>query len=178
MGKRRCEMTPEQLEKAKAADKRRKQDPEYHKKYYEANKDKINARKKQWKEDNKDRVKQNSKRYREETIEERAKWREENKDLLLLLQMKQRAKKKGLDFNLELEDIQFPSHCPVLGIPLFRSEGKPTHNSPSVDRKDNSKGYVKGNITVMSHLANSMKRDATPEQLVAFAKWVLEEYKV
>jgi len=49
-------------------------------------------------------------------------------------------------------------------------------NSPSIDRKDNSKGYTKENVWIISQQANQMKSDATPEQLKKFAKWIISEY--
>jgi hypothetical protein len=66
-----------------------------------------------------------------------------------------------------------------LGIELVahkgRSGGNP--NSPALDRIDNNKGYVKGNVMVVSHRANMMKVDASPEELIKFAEWVLTRYR-
>ena len=48
--------------------------------------------------------------------------------------------------------------------------------SPSLDRIDPNKGYVKGNVQVISRLANIMKSNASPEELRAFANWVNTNY--
>ena len=97
----------------------------------------------------------------------------------MLRRAKSRAKERGLEFNLELSDIHIPTHCPVLGIELVvhkgRSGGNP--NSPALDRIDNKKGYVKGNVMVVSHRANMMKLDASPEELLKFAEWVITRYR-
>lgn len=45
--------------------------------------------------------------------------------------------------------------------------------SPSIDRKDSSKGYIKGNVWVISSIANRMKWNATKEQLLTFCQGVL-----
>lgn len=82
--------------------------------------------------------------------------------------IKDQAGYRELDFNLDKEDIIIPEVCPLLGIPLVFG-GKP-YNSPSLDRIDNTKGYVKGNVWVISKMANVMKQNATIEQLRTFAK--------
>lgn len=69
---------------------------------------------------------------------------------------KSRATKKGRDFDLELEDIVIPTHCAVFGTPLVE---------PSIDRIDSSKGYVKGNIRIISLRANQLKSNASVEEL-------------
>lgn len=84
----------------------------------------------------------------------------------------QRARRKQLDFNLKLADIVVPSHCPVLGIPLHKNANVAGPNSPSLDRIDNDKGYVVGNVAVISKKANNIKSNATVEELEAVAAWL------
>ena len=99
-----------------------------------------------------------------------------NRDDRILREVKYRAKRNNLAFDLTKEDVEYPSVCPILGLTLARGEGTPQKNSPSVDRIDPTQGYVKGNIQVISQLANAMKQDATPEQLLLFADWVYRTY--
>lgn len=91
---------------------------------------------------------------------------------------KQRAKLYGREFSLEFSDIVIPERCPILEIPLDvykgRSGGNP--NSPSLDRIDSTKGYSKENVQVISHRANMMKTDATKEELLKFADWVIKNF--
>lgn len=156
---------------------KRVQDKEYYAAYYKANKEKIDTRTRLWSETNKEKVKENNAAYRLRTKQRAQDWRDNNKNLLYFMSLRSRAVKKGLEFNLEPTDVTSVVVCPVFGVPLIRAISKPAWNSSSVDRIDNTKGYVKGNIQVMSYLANSMKRDATDEQLVLFAEWVLKEKK-
>ncbi len=96
----------------------------------------------------------------------------------MLARAKSRAKYRELPFNLELSDIVIPDYCPVLGIKLVATRGKSGAfvASPSLDRIKPDLGYIKGNIQVMSQLANQMKNNATPEQLLKFAEWVQLNY--
>ena len=68
-----------------------------------------------------------------------------------------------------------PAKCPVFDKP-FAARGRGFSNwSPSIDKIDPKKGYVRGNIQIISMLANCMKRNASPKELRTFAKWVLKE---
>ena len=87
----------------------------------------------------------------------------------MLDRSKSRAKKKGFEHTITLEDIQIPDKCPLLGIPLFAGQGTVCPNSPTLDRIDSFKGYIKGNVWVISYKANTIKSNATPEELLLIA---------
>lgn len=78
---------------------------------------------------------------------------------------KARAKKKGLPFNIEKKDIVIPDVCPLLGIKLSINTKTVGRNSPTLDRIIPSLGYIKENIMVISNKANSIKQDATIQEL-------------
>ena len=90
----------------------------------------------------------------------------------LLSSAKSRAMKSNLDFNLELIDIIIPEFCPILGIKLNKNRIKFGPDSPSLDRVDTTKGYIKGNVKVISHRANTMKSDMTKEQIRKLYEYV------
>lgn len=88
----------------------------------------------------------------------------------MLAQAKKRARKREREFDLDYEYIKSiaVSHCPVLGTPLLWEycHGKGTgDHSPSLDRIDNTKGYIKGNVAIISHRANAMKNYFLADEL-------------
>lgn len=87
---------------------------------------------------------------------------------------KQRATKRGLDFDLEYTDVVIPATCPVLGIPIYDSKGQATDHSPTLDRVDNTRGYTKDNICVISKRANTIKSNATIQELEAIILYMKE----
>jgi len=93
-------------------------------------------------------------------------YRKKNPRKVLLTRAKSRAKVKDLDFNLSIDDIVIPKICPVLGIPIYTSTtGRQSSNSASIDRIDSSKGYTKDNISIISWRANSLKNDASLQEM-------------
>jgi len=88
---------------------------------------------------------------------------------------KSRSRLDNLIFTIEVSDITIPEYCPYLKWKITNVCGEGMiWTNPSLDRKDPSKGYTKGNIEVISNLANLMKNKATKEQLIQFAKSILE----
>ena len=102
---------------------------------------------------------------------------------------RRRAKDKNLPFDIDLdyvrsiagENAELASHCPVFGVPLDWSRirgdngGRPLPNSPSIDRIDPERGYVKGNIKIISFRANQIKSDASHQELKLVAAYLGRE---
>lgn len=83
----------------------------------------------------------------------------------LVASAKQRALRKNIEFNISAADLALPEVCPLLGIPLKKGIGKISAGSPSIDRIDATKGYIKGNVWVISFKANAIKQNATIQEL-------------
>lgn len=113
----------------------------------------------------KQRFKQYRKANREKVLEYRKQWCAANRERCLWTKAKKRAKKRGLEFNIEVSDVVIPEFCPVLGLKLEQGKGKMQASSPTLDRIDSSKGYIKGNVRVISYRANMLKNNATVEEL-------------
>lgn len=96
-----------------------------------------------------------------------------------LYSCKARAKKKKILFDLRLKDLgEMPAVCRYLGTPLIVPIGRGEWSTtPSIDRINSSKGYVKGNVQIISFLANVMKNSATEQELITFAKNILKLHK-
>ena len=93
----------------------------------------------------------------------------------MLNNARNRARKTGVPFALTLADIPAATHCPALGVELdYSYAGRSGFRAyaPSLDRFIPDLGYVRGNVTVISCLANAVKSSATSEQVMAVAKWM------
>lgn len=93
---------------------------------------------------------------------------------------KKRAGDIGVPFDLTLDDIVIPEHCPALGLEIrdYTGCGKPDfhkhHDAATLDRVDNSKGYVANNIQVICKRANLLKKDATISEIAGVLAYMLE----
>ncbi len=85
---------------------------------------------------------------------------------------KQRARKQGIPFNIEVSDVIVPDTCPVLGFHLERTPKAAGPNSPSLDRIKPELGYVKGNVEVISQRANLLKSNADIDDLKRLIEWM------
>tara|TARA_Y100000361_G_scaffold148280_1_gene160886 strand:- start:253 stop:735 length:483 start_codon:yes stop_codon:yes gene_type:complete len=98
-----------------------------------------------------------------------SRWTNKNPKKRMMVQVKSRCKRRNIFFDLVPEDIEIPTHCPVLGIPLDKRD---SDHLPSLDRFDNSKGYTKDNINVISYRANHLKNDATFDEIEKLYDWM------
>lgn len=84
-------------------------------------------------------------------------WAKKPYQLKMFNRAKSRALQRGIEFTITVEDIpNIPERCPVMARPM---------DTPSLDRIHPWKGYVPGNIRIISNRANMLKSDATVEEL-------------
>lgn len=90
----------------------------------------------------------------------------------LLSSSRKRAKIAGIEHSITENDFEIPEYCPVFGERLTEVRSKDA-NAPSLDRKDNTKGYIPGNICVISWRANKYKSNMSLNQLEALYLYAL-----
>jgi hypothetical protein len=105
-----------------------------------------------------------------------AKWQRDRRRAQPIVRMLQearvRASKRGLAFGITADDLRWPSVCPVLGIAISMAAGPRADCSPSIDRIDTARGYVPGNVAIISWRANRLKNDATLAELRAIVTYI------
>ena len=105
-------------------------------------------------------------------------WRDNKKrfgrahpEVIMFRNARSKCRHLGIEFNLQMTDVVITTMCPVLNIPLIRSK-KRTDNTPSLDQIDRTRGYVKGNVAVISWRANRLKNDATLAEITAITAYM------
>lgn len=149
----------------------------WRKEYYKNNREMIRARQAEYGKNNKAKRHAYMLAYTEANKARiqvaMSKRRKDNLPKFMLMQAKTRAKKRGLAFTVCTSDIIIPEFCPVFPwIRLTIGDMKSRDSSPSLDRIDNSKGYIPGNICVISGRANRLKGDASPLELQALLAYI------
>jgi hypothetical protein len=166
--KKRKPLTTEQKERRAAINRA----------WREANKERLVNNRRAWREANKEHCAATNRARREANKERivavRRAYLEANPERSLYRVAEQRARKRGIAFNLTLADIVVPERCPVFGIVLQRGKGVAGPASPTLDRIDASRGYVKGNVAVISNYANILKGQASAAQHLRIAEWMKE----
>lgn len=119
----------------------------------------VKERLKIWKSKNLDKIKPQDKSYYDN-------FRISNPQKYLWQLAKARAKKLKREFTITIGDVVIPKYCPVMDMELKFSDTKGVSpSSPTIDRVDNSKGYTPKNIRVISHKANTNKKNMTRDMV-------------
>lgn len=90
------------------------------------------------------------------------------------VQLEQSATSRGIPFNLSLLSVRNllqAKRCYYTGVTLVVERLHP--NKRTVDRKDNTAGYIIGNVVACSLEFNQKKGGLTPEDIRVLAKRVL-----
>lgn len=90
---------------------------------------------------------------------------------------KERAANKNLVFTISVSDTVIPDACPLLGIPLRVGKGRTCAGSPTLDRILNDRGYVSGNVWVISNAANTCKSNLSAEDILLLGARLLAKEK-
>ncbi len=136
-----------------------------------------------YREANRELLRKKAKQYYEENLETRKEYslgvyrriKNSNPERIMYSSAKARAKKRGLEFSISLEDIILPIVCPILQIILVVNTGKVKDDSPTLDRVDNRLGYIKGNVRVISYKANRLKNSLTEQDLKRMLNYIQGE---
>ncbi len=108
--------------------------------------------------------------------EYRRRYKQRRPESFLVYQAKARAARFGSEFLISITDVKIPEACPCCGAALSRTgsgvKGRPSPNSPTIDRVDNSRGYFVDNIAVICWRCNRIKGAATAQELRMVADWI------
>jgi len=86
-----------------------------------------------------------------------------------LVRLRTQATRRGISCTLTEDTLpQVPDLCPILNIKL---DGRDMNHTSTIDRIDNTKGYIPGNVQIISYRANMLKRDATIEEMFKLGQW-------
>lgn len=77
---------------------------------------------------------------------------------------KYNAERVGIEFSISFGNLDWPTHCPILGMEIDYFAEIRQENSVSFDRLDSNKGYIEGNVHIISWRANRIKNDGTAEE--------------
>lgn len=95
---------------------------------------------------------------------------------ILLNTAKNRSKVKSLDFNLTLDDLVNVKNkvCPISGQSIIYKSGVDYKRSASLDRVDPNKGYISGNVNIISYEGNSLKNRNNLPSTIRIMKYIVK----
>ena len=128
------------------------------KKYYNKNIDKIKERRRKYKIENKEKISIQNKEYRKRVY---------STSKYHFGIYKYKAKKRGLDFKIDFKEFQklWQKKCGYCGSNI---------ETVGIDRIDNNKGYIKGNIKSCCWMCNNMKNTYTEKEFMKQCKKICD----
>lgn len=119
-----------------------------------------NKKSKKYYEDNIEKMRECSRKYHkantEKVRERKRKYHKANQFKMSILKLKNRSRKKAIPFDLDIEHLEqlweiCEGICPMTGVPMLKmSEKGRDQFVMSVDRIIPEKGYIKGNVRLVS----------------------------
>lgn len=156
----------------------------YSRNYYKANKEKVLLRIKRNYEmrSSEDKLEYNRRRYfrlKDSIKHKQHVKRKLNRAWELTRHCIARAKKKNYTCDLDREwaENKWTGICELTNIKFNLDANHPSTYSPSIDRIDNTKGYVKDNCRFILQGLNAMKGQGLDEDLYVIAENLLERKK-
>lgn len=148
-------------------DERKQAKRDASKRHYDAHLEEQRERIRSWKRQNPEKAAASSKQ-----------WGQKYPARKILTQCRGNAKQRGLECGLTLqmiEEMLQPMVCSATGLPLSfeRVEGQKHSRNPwypSIDRLDNSAGYVQGNTRVVCSIYNFMRSNHSDQDVLAVAR--------
>jgi hypothetical protein len=103
-------------------------------------------------------------------------WRLKNLAYNSVRQARVRCQKTGMDFDLSREwaENRYTGYCELTNIP-FDVSVRAGPYTISLDRIDNTKGYLKTNCRFILHALNMFKGVGTEEDMITIAKALVDE---
>ena len=159
----------------------REQIRQHYKEYRRLNKGIVLARQKVYRDSNKEKISISGRQYRKTP---------KGRLSRILHQVRNRDKSCNLNINyvMNLYMLQ-QGKCAISGAKMvtsgyasscearITSKGAPVLDSISIDRKNPKKGYIKGNVRLVTFQANVAKHLGTDAQLLKFCKAVVKHAK-
>ena len=140
-----------------------------HRAWRDANPEKTRAYSQEWK-------KANPKKARESNRRNTHRWRKERPANVILNNCRKNARKRGQECTITAEEIVAllePMICSVTGLPLYWDYGGSERTNPwapSLDRIDNTVGYVPGNVRAVCWAFNQMRGEFPDEVVMTLAQ--------
>ena len=95
---------------------------------------------------------------------------------------RERAKKKGLDFDLTIEFLKElwekqDGKCAITKLPMtFLNDNGRVYTNVSIDQIEPNAGYIKKNIQLVCMAVNQLKSDLTMNEVLTICKSIVENY--